>query len=333
MKNYQSTQQTLWAGRVDSHDQYEAFRWHQWVQTLDAHTAVSLDHKLGIGLIGFACDLGVQLNKGRPGASHGPLKIRKELMNLPCHFKEDLKLYDYGDIHSGDADLLTLQDSLAQLVQRALDDKTFPIVLGGGHEVAYGTFNGIKAHVGKASVGIVNFDAHFDIRSFDQGGSSGTMFNQIATDACQNNEEFSYFCLGIQQRGNTRALFNHAKDLGVDYILAREVTQENMVNIFRALDRFMKHKDHIYITICMDVFASAYAPGVSSAQPLGLQPWLLLTVLKYILRSDKVICLDIAEVSPRFDLDNVTANLASTVVFHAVQQLAENKDLDYEDIL
>lgn len=333
MNNYQPTKQDLWAGRIDSHKDYEAFRWHQWIQAIDINDYTKQTHELGIGLIGFACDIGVQINKGRAGASRGPLKIRKELMNLPCHFKEDLKLYDYGDIVSEDNQLVDLQHSLSELVGKALKDDTFPIVLGGGHEVAYGSFNGIKSHVGQDSVGIINFDAHFDLRSFDEGGSSGTMFNQIATDAKTENEEFAYFCIGIQQRGNTRSLFSLAKSLGVDYILAREVTQENMVNIFRSLDRFMKHKDHIYITICMDVFASAYAPGVSSAQPLGLQPWLVLTILKYILRSDKVICMDIAEVSPRFDLDNITANLASTIVFHAVQQLAENRDLDYEDII
>jgi formiminoglutamase len=253
-------------------------------------------------------------------------------MNLPCHFKEELKLYDYGDIVSEDNKLIDLQHSLSELVCKALKDDTFPIVLGGGHEVAYGSFKGIKSHVAKESVGIINFDAHFDLRPQDDGGSSGTMFSQIATDAKNKNEEFAYFCIGIQQRGNTRALFNLAKSLGADYILARDVSQENMLNIFKSLDKFIKHKDHIYITICMDVFSSAFAPGVSSAQPLGLQPWLVLTILKYILKSNKVICMDIAEVSPRFDLDNVTANLASTIVFHAVQQLAENKDLDYDDI-
>lgn len=333
MKNYQKTSSDLWTGRIDSLNDYEAYRWHQWIQLVDANNAIRSKDELGISFIGFACDLGVQLNKGRPGASKGPYKIRKELMNLPCHFKDALKLYDYGDIISKDTSLLDLQRSLSDLVALSLKNNTMPIVIGGGHEIAYGTFNGIKSHVGKEKIGIINFDAHFDLRPFEEGGSSGTMFNQIAKDAKSKNEDFSYFCIGIQQRGNTRSLFNYARSLDVDYILAREVTQENMVNIFTALDRFMKHKDHIYITICMDVFASAYAPGVSSAQPLGLQPWLTLTVLKYILRSGKAICMDIAEVSPRFDLDNVTANLASTIIFHAVQQLAENKDLDYNDIL
>lgn len=330
MKNHHPTQEDLWTGRIDSHMDYEAFRWHQWIKVLKAEQQ-DLKHTLGIAFIGFPCDLGVQLNKGRPGASAGPLKIRKELMNLPCHFKESLKLYDYGDIVPENEELLLLQESLSTLVHKALKEGTFPIVLGGGHEVAYGSFKGIKSHVQKDSIGIINFDAHFDLRPFDEGGSSGTMFNQIAKDAADHDEDFSYFCIGIQQRGNTRSLFNHAKSLGTEYVLARDVTQENMINIFRLLDRFMKDKDHIYITVCMDVFASAYAPGVSSGQPLGLQPWLMLTALKHILRSGKVICMDIAEVSPRFDLDNVTANLASTIIFHTVQQLAENKDLAFED--
>lgn len=327
---YQPTKQSDWQGRIDSHSDFDAFRWHQWIKCIN----ITEDQEpskdiLGIAIIGFCCDLGVQLNKGRPGANNGPFQIRKELMNLPCHFTEDLKLYDAGNIVATD-NLQEAQDALSQAIDRLLSLNLFPIVLGGGHEVALGNYNGIRRS--KSNIGIVNFDAHFDLRPSENKGSSGTMFDQIAQESEKRQDPFDYFCVGIQQRGNTKSLFKRAKALEVDYILAREVTQENLVNIFMKLDRFMKSKDHIYVTICMDVFASAFAPGVSSAQPLGLQPWHLLTILKYIIRSNKVISFDLAEVSPRFDQDNITANLASTVVFHAVQQLAELDDLDFNDI-
>lgn len=329
LENYKTTDQGFWTGRIDSHENYDAFRWHQWIQCIDINQIKEpFKDRLGIVIIGFASDLGVKLNKGRIGAGQGPKHIRRELMNLPCHFKQDLKLYDAGDIIASD-NLMQSQLSLSAAVARIRELNLIPIVIGGGHEVALGNHLGIKD---KNRTGIINFDAHFDLRPYHKTGTSGTMFHQIADIKKDNNQAFDYFCIGIQQRGNTRMLFNLAKDLGVPYILAREISQENMVSIFNRLDRFTKHMDAIHLTICMDVFASAFAPGVSSAQPLGLQPWDVLSIVKYILRSNKVVTFDIAEVSPRFDQDNITANLASTIIFHTVQQLAELHDLDFGDI-
>lgn len=336
IKHYYPADHESWTGRIDSREDYDAFRWHQWINYIDLNDD-SLDKfegVFGIVFIGYCCDEGVKLNKGRAGAVNGPRNIRRELMNLPCHFKEDLKLFDAGDIVGDECALPETQKALGQVVKRVLDLNLYPIVMGGGHDVAFGNYQGVinnlKERYEKPKLGIINFDAHFDLRPYIETGSSGTMFRQMA-DYCQREAlSYDYFCIGIQQRGNTRSLFKSARDLGVKYVLAREISQEKMVDIFTSLDRFMKNKDAIYATICADVFSSAHAPGVSSLQPLGLQPWAVLTILKHILRSEKTISFDIAEVSPRFDRDNVTANLASTVIFHVVQQLAEIYEIDLD---
>jgi len=336
LKHYFPAEVGSWSGRVDSTSDYDAFRWHQWMQYIDLNDKeiVPFEGVFGIALIGYCCDEGVRLNKGRPGAVKGPEHIRRELSNLPCHFQQGFKLFDVGDVRGDTCSLEESQAALGAVVDKVLSLKLYPIVMGGGHEVAFGNYQGIikqlKDKSDKPSLGIVNFDAHFDIRPYQETASSGTMFRQIADDCKAEDLPFCYYCLGIQQRGNTRQLFNTAKELNVRYELARDMTQEKLVDVFSSLDRFMKNKDAIYVTICMDVFASPYAPGVSSAQPLGLQPWIVLTVLKHIVRSEKMISFDIAEVSPRFDRDNVTANLASTVIFHVVQQFAEVYELDFE---
>ena len=55
-----------------------------------------------------------------------------------------------------------------------------PIIFGGGHETAYGHYLGVRKYIGEdASLGIINIDAHFDLRPYDEQPSSGTMFKQI----------------------------------------------------------------------------------------------------------------------------------------------------------
>nr|WP_300004124.1 formimidoylglutamase [Tissierella sp.] len=329
LKNYETVNLSAWEGRVDSEDDFDSFRWHQWVEKLDLSDKELKPYsgKLGFAFLGFKSDAGVKLNKGRTGAAKGPESIRRELRNLPCQFSKEIALFDAGDISCIDDNLEEAQDALALAVEKLLDLNLFPILLGGGHEIAFGHYKGILNHLKEKNeeenIGIINFDAHFDLRPYSKGGTSGTMFKQIADTAKVNNINYSYFCIGIQKHGNTASLFNTADELGVDYILAKDIVSMDSYTMIEKLDDFLREQDHIYLTVCSDVFSSAFAPGVSAPQPLGLDPDKVLIFLKYILRSDKTISFDIAEVSPRFDQDDTTANLASVIIFSVVHTLSK----------
>ena len=170
-------------------------------------------------------------------------------------------------------------------------------------------------------LGIVNFDAHFDLRPYDMGNSSGTMFRQMA-DVCRaEGTPYHYFPIGIQQHSNTVSLFKKARELGVDYVLAKEIQGSNMESILERMDTFLYRCRDAYITVCTDVFSSAFAPGVSAPQSLGLDPEVVLPLLKHVLRTRKVRGFDICEISPRFDQDNTTANLGAVIIFAVVNTL------------
>ena len=332
--HYHPIDANVWQGRIDSHDDYDAFRWHQWIEPVDLldESARPFDGALAICFIGFCCDDGVTRNKGRAGAAKGPKSIRKELSNLPCQFEQDVKLFDAGNIYCHDIELEKGQEILSQTVKKILERNMYPIVLGGGHEIAFGHYCGIKDYNKSIErtdkLGIINFDAHFDLRPYPNGGSSGTMFRQIADVCMESGDHYGYMCLGIQKRSNTLALFKTANSLGVQYVLAKDMVNQDIWPILDKVDRFLKLHDQIYVTICSDVFSAAYAPGVSAAQAVGLHPEQVIKILKYIMMSGKFISFDIAEVSPRFDQDSTTANLAAVLIFAVVNTLASLKNLD-----
>lgn len=329
LKNYSVIKNTVWQGRIDSEDDFDGFRWHQWVKVLDLNdkNTSPFQGRLGFAFLGFQCDKGVELNRGRTGAAKGPESIREELTNLPCQFTKDVLLFDAGNVSCENATLEEAQDSLSEAVERILDLNLFPILLGGGHEIAFGHYKGIVNHLQKKNedknIGIINFDAHFDLRPFPEGGTSGTMFKQMYNLTNDRDINYSYLCIGIQKHANTISLFNTADKLGAEYILAKDIKSTDYYPIVEKIDDFIKDQDHLYVTICSDVFSSAFAPGVSAPQPLGLEPDQVLTLLKYILRSKKTISFDISEVSPRFDMDDTTANLASVIIFTVVHTLAK----------
>ena len=328
-----------WKGRVDSTTDYDAFRWHQWILPLDLDSAAAPPFRkggavpaAGVVFIGFACDEGVRRNLGRPGARRGPAAIRAESANLPCSFDPAFALYDAGDVECEGVALEEAQALLGEKIAAILRLGLFPIVLGGGHETAYGHWLGHHgardAERDTERAGIINFDAHFDLRPYPDGGGSGSMFRQIADSLAAAGEDFRYLCLGIQKRSNTVALFRDAEALGARWLLARDIAEGGAAAAYPEIDRFLASCDRIMLTICADVVSSAWAPGVSSPQALGIEPETLLRMMKHVLTSGKARGLDLCEVSPREDGPDATASLASTIVFAAVNALAANAGLE-----
>lgn len=331
---YSTTNAKVWTGRIDDVNDIDSFRMHQIIRLLDLTNIESVDidsSKINVCFIGFCCDEGIKRNLGRQGAKRGPEYIRREFSNLPVRFGNNAIIYDAGNITCLDNNMEEAQEQLSKAIELILNKKLFPIVLGGGHEVAFGHYNGIDSYLknlGKdnPSLGIINFDAHFDLRPCVHEGSSGTMFSQIADKCIKEGSEFSYMCLGIQTSGNTISLFKKADHLGVKYILAKDFTEDNFVNISRQIEDYVSRHDHIYLTICSDVFNGASAPGVSAVQPFGMNPEYVLKFIKEILKTDKVISFDIAEISPRFDHDKRTAKLAAITIYSIINVLLSNKE-------
>ena len=329
-----------WKGRVDSETDYDAFRWHQWVRPLDLsaddETLQPFEGKLGIAFLGFCSEQGVKRNKGRVGTALAPDFIRGQMSNLPCAFLPEVALFDAGDILCDKITMEEGQKQLGRAVEKLLSLNLFPIVLGGGHETTFGHFLGQYHSLrdseedGKTDLGIVNFDAHFDLRPYENGSSSGSMFRQMADICREDGEPYHYLPLGIQQHSNTVQLFKVAKALGVEYILAKEVQTSGYASILEKVDLFMTECRNAYVTVCTDVFSSAFAPGVSATQSLGLDPEVVLPIIKHILRTRKVRGFDICEISPRFDQDNTTANLGAVIIFAVVSTLCKMNDLDID---
>ena len=331
LTNYVSAMD-CWKGRIDSTTDYDAFRWHQWVQPLDLNEiAEPMDGKLGFAFIGFCSEQGVKRNKGRVGTALAPDFIRAQMSNFPCTFSQEVKFYDAGNILCDEISMEEGQRLLGLAVEKILDLKLFPIVLGGGHETTFGHFQGQLADLKKKKdslgMGIINFDAHFDLRPYDNGPSSGSMFRQIADIYKKEDAVYHYLPLGIQEHSNTVSLFKYAKEIGADYILAKEIQNSNYSVILEKIDTFLYECDSAYITICTDVFSSAFAPGVSATQSLGLDPEVVLPLIKHILRTRQVRGFDICEISPRFDQDNTTANLGAVLIFAVVNTMCKLNNL------
>ncbi|UOE84264.1 formimidoylglutamase [Vibrio splendidus] len=337
--NAATTHNFVWTGRNDLEDGALGTRVHHITKQVQSSELSNELTDGAIALVGFASDAGVARNKGRIGAKQAPNLIRQALANMAWH--SDSHIADLGDIECNDGQLEVSQKQCASVIANALS-KNKVITLGGGHEVAWASFQGLADHLHKAErlqkdqpeqkpkIGIVNFDAHFDLREFesdiaDVKPSSGTPFNQIS-DYCHTHQwPFHYACLGVSAASNTKALFNKADQLGVWYEHDRNMTQVNQVAQLVKLQKFIAECDYLYLTIDLDVFPAATAPGVSAPAARGVSYEALAPFLEQIFRhSEKLIIADIAEYNPDYDVDSQTARLAARLCWDIASAMASD---------
>ena len=296
----------IWQGRFDGDDPLS----HRIFQRVFLENNYSNISPNDFVLHGFAVDEGVKRNKGRIGAKDAPDIIRKNTANFPV-VNPEFVLKDFGNITCEDGNLEKSQNELAEKVTEVLKRGGKSFVLGGGHEVTFAHYSGIRKAFPQSKVGIINIDAHFDNREPQAGigASSGTGFWQIAQEG-----EINSLHIGIQKNSNTLKLFDTAHQYGMKYILAEELFFENLPAVYQKIDEVTASCEVLYLTICMDVFNASIAPGVSAAAYNGIfADSAFMHYFKHILKSEKLLAFDIAEVNPVFDLNERTARLAASL--------------------
>ena len=322
---------TQWTGRAEPFETARARYWYQLAQPYEDQN---------IGLIGFACDQGVRRNQGRVGARAAPPLIRRAFATLPViaelqqRFDGQLStlLGDAGDIHCDDNDgfadssLEQAQLKYANAVSTIVKQGGLPIGLGGGHAIAYGSFLGLWQALENTSeanatptIGIINFDAHLDIRQSDVA-TSGTPFRQIAEHLDAQGQPFHYCCIGVSRFSNTAALFDRAEQLGVQVISDEDCHYQPWDTLAERVKSFVDQVDIVYLTIDMDCLPASVVPGVSAPAAYGIELGFVERMVKTIMASGKVKIADIAEINPTFDIDSRSCKVAARLLATIVEQ-------------
>lgn len=280
--------------------------------------AVAAGEKPRVVLLGFPTDEGVRRNGGRAGAARGPAEIRHWLGRLtpdardPQRFTTLLEhTADLGDVDltgNLDAD----QSALGQVVAGQLRLGRFVIVLGGGHETAYGHFLGYA--VAKLRCEILNWDAHADVRPLrDRLAHSGSPFRQAAEHPTGTLRR--YTVAGLQPQSVAAAHLDFVRRHG-RAVFRDEVTP--------TLVRELHHKleGPAFVSFDLDAVDQACAPGVSapSMGGFGVAEWLGFAFEAG--RHPAVRSCDVVELNPSLDRDGQTARLAALTVWHILRGLS-----------
>jgi formiminoglutamase len=269
-------------------------------------------------LIGFPQDEGVRRNQGRPGAAEAPGEIRRWLYRLTTsepanhHDLVDFPPLDMGNVRISGG-LEDAQAALGQVVAGVLSRGAIPIVLGGGHETVFGVYLGYVA--ARRPVGIINIDAHLDVRPLIDGrGHSGSPFRQALEHPTAPLAQ--YICLGAQPHATSREHLRYAQEHGCVVRWAGELTPSLAHHLTVEGGRVAGGGCAVHVSIDADAVTMAEVPGVSAPNPVGLAGTEVIGAVRLAGSSHEVSGLDLVEINPRLDRDGQSARWGAVLIWN-----------------
>jgi len=202
----------------------------------------------------------------------------------------------------------TPEEMVARIYQTVKQESYFqpgkvPIFLGGEHSITPPIVRAAAECYGTMSV--LQFDAHADLRNAYTGGK----FSHAS--AMRRVLEITPHLVQVGIRSFSEEEFDECTLQIASLITPRMLAQDRDLYIENILDALT---EHVYITVDIDVFDPAYAPGTGTPEPGGLDWFQVTNVLRRVCRMKKIVGADIVEVAPLGGNHVVTEFLAARLV-------------------
>ncbi len=268
-----------------------------------------------IAIIGIPEDRN-SLNKG---CYLAPDTIRKYLYELD-HFGNET-IVDLGNIKSGNTPgdtYFAVRDVLVELFERSI----IPILIGGSQDLTYAAYLAYEKL--SQTINIAAIDSRFDLGDINDPICATNYFGKIITQ--KNNCLFNYSNIGYQS-----------------YYVPVEET-DTMKNILFDFSRLgfsqsnLKETEPIFrdaslVSFDISAIRQSDAPGHYYPSPNGFYGEEACQMARYAGLSDKVSCLGLFEVNPKFDNNGQTSHLAAEIIWHFIESFfLRNKDYPYKNV-
>ncbi len=270
-----------------------------------------------ICVAGIPFDLGTS---NRPGARFGPAAIRAASRMLvdgdhPVNWRDPavLDLADIGDFAIAHGDI---PGSLARIEQQAAPLGHL-VALGGDHTVTLALLRALARRTGPLA--LVHFDAHVDTwpESFGLVWGHGSPFYHAIEEGLINPRRTVQ--IGIRSPMH-KDVHDWTVGKGVTVLFAEEVHEAGPAAIAERI-RTVVGDDLAYLTFDVDALDPAFAPGTGTPEVGGLATWQVRAILRRLIGL-RFAGMDVVEVSPPYDVAEITALAAATIAWDYITLLA-----------
>lgn len=211
---------------------------------------------------------------------------------------DNKRIVDVGNVN---------REDLYQLIIDLVSSKKIPIIIGGDHSITTIALQAIGSLLGK--IGLFYFDAHPDFVS-----SKRNYYGSVLMDSAQSIEYKKSILIGT--RAAELEELENARQVGLEIVSPMDFVE---LGILKIADKVVARAAGLkkYISIDLDCIDPAFAPGVSLPSVGGLSSIDLIYLVKRAIDFG-LIGIDIVELSPDFDINHTTANLAARIISECI---------------
>jgi arginase len=304
-----------------------------------------------------------EIGAGTRGASLGVDAIKiaaldymsSFFVNFPSQIVETENRLLYEPIESPYAKRIkginTMYERVSEAVSSTIKSGVFPIVLAGDHSTAGGTIAGLKMAKPKLELGVIWVDAHADLHT-PYTTPSGNMHGMpLATALAEDNienqmhhpdEQTIKYWDSLKNIGKIHpkikpenivyiALRDYEKEEesiikqnNIKVITVAEIRKKGVMHAVRQTLLHLSNCDQIYLSFDVDSLDSAISRGTGTPVINGLKEREAEDLVATLMQNHKICCLEITEVNPTLDKENLMAEIAFNILQRSVNQLLMN---------
>lgn len=245
------------------------------------------------------------------GAAKAPPLIREKLHSPSSNtFSENV--VDVSDSSVCDKGDFPVEEyfEIEKITNRHLQEGHRILTLGGDHSITFPILKAFSKFY--PQIDILHFDAHADL--YDE--FEGDKYSHACPMARIMEGGFAARLVQVGIRTLNTHQKEQAEKFGVEVYKMKDFD----------IDRIPQFKNPVYISVDMDGFDPAFAPGVSHPEPGGLSSREVINIIHRI--NQKIIGADIVEYNPDRDVREMTAVLASKIMKEILGKMIENRTLN-----
>lgn len=206
--------------------------------------------------------------------------------------------------------------SIESSVEHIIGAKKIPVLLGGEHTISVGAFRGLKQL--KAPVGIVQFDAHADLRDIYEGSK----FSHACVMHRAVEMEFPIFQIGVRSLSPYEVDFRIQNT--IPHLDAQKIARDGLPDQILP-DGF---PELIYITFDVDGLDPSVIQATGTPEPGGLSWYQAMNLLENVMVGRKVVGFDVVELAPIHG-HHASDFAAARLVYNIMGMIDRNGDSGY----
>lgn len=247
--------------------------------------------------------------------------------------------------------ILTMYERVAESVHNTLKSGLFPLVLAGDHSTAGGTIAGIRMAKPKNRLGVIWIDAHADLHSPFTTPSGNMHGMPLAASLGEDNidsqvhnpdpqtvdywnklknvgkinpkinpEDIVFIALRDYEKEEEHIIRKH----NIKVISVQEVRRKGVENVVRQALLHLNNCDDIYVSFDVDCLDSSISRGTGTPVSNGLREREAEDLMASFMQNHKICCVELTEVNPTLDKENLMAEIAFNILQRSVNLLLMN---------